>query len=304
MRNSTTESTGRLANVLIMLLLLTPDSVFALGQVEVVEAESTIVPAERYPSDGYFDAVSDRKSRAQIFDSNAPAPAPAAVASAAATNTDILLQLQSLQAELRQLRGLVEEQRHAIEMLDRKRIDDYLDLDHRLSVVHQSQVEAKPAPDKEEGLNFSFVPMVATQPAVSAFDQAEPPLSVEAEAKQAYRQSYQLVKDREFERAQTSLTDFIQRYPSSSYIPNAYFWLGELQYLAMELPLSRDSFISLIEQYPQHKKVADAKFKLGKVYHQLGQSAKARSTLESVLSDHAQSTAANPAREYLNSNLR
>ena len=300
MRNSTTENTGRLANVLIMLLLLTPDSVFALGQVEVVEAESTIVPAERYPSDGYFDAVSDRKSRAQIFDSNAPA----AVASAAATNTDILLQLQSLQAELRQLRGLVEEQRHAIEMLDRKRIDDYLDLDHRLSVVHQSQVEAKPAPDKEEGLNFSFVPMVATQPAVSTFDQAEPPLSVEAEAKQAYRQSYQLVKDREFERAQTSLTDFIQRYPSSSYIPNAYFWLGELQYLAMELPLSRDSFISLIEQYPQHKKVADAKFKLGKVYHQLGQSAKARSTLESVLSDHAQSTAANPAREYLNNNLR
>ena len=88
MRNSTTENTGRLANVLIMLLLLTPDSVFALGQVEVVEAESTIVPAERYPSDGYFDAVSDRKSRAQIFDSNAPA----AVASAAATNTDILLQ--------------------------------------------------------------------------------------------------------------------------------------------------------------------------------------------------------------------
>ena len=299
MRNSTTENTGRLANVLIMLLLLTPDSVFALGQVEVVEAESTIVPAERYPSDGYFDAVSDRKSRAQIFDSNAPA----AVASAA-TNTDILLQLQLLQAELRQLRGLVEEQRHAIEMLDRKRIDDYLDLDHRLSVVHQSQVEAKPAPDKEEGLNFSFVPMVATQPAVSMFDQAEPPLSVEAEAKQAYRQSYQLVKDREFERAQTSLTDFIQRYPSSSYIPNAYFWLGELQYLAMELPSSRDSFISLIEQYPQHKKVADAKFKLGKVYHQLGQSAKARSTLESVLSDHAQSTAANPAREYLNSNLR
>ena len=299
MRNSTTESTGRLANVLIMLLLLTPDSVFALGQVEVVEAESTIVPAERYPSDGYFDAVSDRKSRAQIFDSNAPA----AVASAA-TNTDILLQLQSLQAELRQLRGLVEEQRHAIEMLDHKRIDDYLDLDHRLSVVHQSQVEAKPAPDKEEGLNFSFVPMVATQPAVSTFDQAEPPLPVEAEAKQAYRQSYQLVKDREFERAQTSLTDFIQRYPSSSYIPNAYFWLGELQYLAMELPLSRDSFISLIEQYPQHKKVADAKFKLGKVYHQLGQSAKARSTLESVLSDHAQSTAANPAREYLNSHLR
>ena len=72
----------------------------------------------------------------------------------------------------------------------------------------------------------------------------------------------------------------------------------------MELLLSRDSFLSLIEQYPQHKKVADAKFKLGKVYYQLGQSAKARIMLESVLSDHAESTAANPARQFLNSNLR
>ena len=298
MRNTTIKSPHQLASVLLILLSLGPSYVFALGQVEVVEAESTIVPAERYPRDGYFDTLSDQQSNAQIFGDNTPA-----AVSSVASDTDILLQLQSLQAELRQLRGLIEEQRHAIEMLDRKRIDDYLDLDHRLSVVNQSQVEAKPAPDKE-GLNFSFVPMVTAQPAVNTLDQAEPPLSLEEEAKQAYRESYQLVKDREFERAQASLASFIKRYPSSSYIPNAYFWLGELQYLAMELPLSRDSFLSLIEQYPQHKKVADAKFKLGKVYHQLGQSAKARSTLESVLSDHAESTAANPAREYLNSNLR
>tara|TARA_S200000501_G_scaffold344092_1_gene355568 strand:+ start:10017 stop:10835 length:819 start_codon:yes stop_codon:yes gene_type:complete len=271
---------------------------FALGQIEVVEAESTIVPAEQYPRDGYFDALSDQQSNTQIFDDTT-----SAAVSSAASDADILLQLQSLQAELRQLRGLVEEQRHAIEMLDRKLIDDYLDLDHRLSVVNQSQVEAKPAPDKEE-LSFSFVPLVTAQPAVNELDQAEPSLSIEEEAKKAYLESYQLVKDREFERAQASMAGFIKRYPSSSYIPNAYFWLGELQYLAMELPLSRDSFLSLIEQYPQHKKVAEAKFKLGKVYHQLGQSAKAKSTLESVLSDHAESTAANPAREYLNSNLR
>ncbi len=298
MRNTTIKSAGQLSGVLFILLSLGPSYVFALGQVEVVEAESTVVPVQRYSNDSYVDTVSDQQSNAQIFGDTTPA-----AVSSVASDADILLQLQSLQAELRQLRGLIEEQRYAIEMLERKRIDDYLDLDHRLSVVNQSQIEAKSASDKE-GLNFSFVPMVTAPPAVNTLDQAEPPLSVEAEAKQAYRESYQLVKEREFERAQASLASFIKRYPNSSYIPNAYFWLGELQYLAMELPLSRDSFLSLIEQYPQHKKVADAKFKLGKVYHQLGQSDKARNTLESVLSDHAKSTAANPAREYLNSNFR
>ena len=298
MGNTMTKSAGQLARVLFILSLLGSSYAFALGQVEVVEAESTIVTAERYQRDEYFDALSDQQSNDEIFGDTTPD----AVVSAA-SDVDILLQLQSLQTELRQLRGLVEEQRHAIEMLDRKRIDDYLNLDHRLSVINQSQVEAKPAPDKE-GLSFSFVPMVTAQPAVNRPDQAEPMLSIEEEAKQSYRESYQLVKDREFERAQTSLASFIKRYPSSSYIPNAYFWLGELQYLAMELLLSRDSFLSLIEQYPQHKKVADAKFKLGKVYYQLGQSAKARIMLESVLSDHAESTAANPARQFLNSNLR
>ena len=181
-----------MATILFILLSLGPS--YVLGQVEVVEAESTIVPAERYPRDGYFDALSDQQSNAQIFGDNTPA-----AVSSVASDADILLQLQSLQAELRQLRGLIEEQRHAIEMLDRKRIDDYLDLDHRLSVVNQSQIEAKPAPDKE-GLSFSFVPMVTAQPAVNPLDQAEPPLSFEEEAKQAYRESYQLVKDREFER--------------------------------------------------------------------------------------------------------
>lgn len=266
----------------------------AFGQVEVIEGESTIVPAERYSSDEYFDKIADRHSSLT--------PTNEAL-SLAASDSDILMQIQSLQAELRQLRGVVEEQRHAIETLDRQRMDDYLDLDHRLSVSQQAQIETAPAPS-EDGLNFSFVPLVASQSVNKPLKDIESSLSSDEEAKQSYRQAYQLVKDREFERAQVSLASFIERYPSSSYKPNAYFWLGELQYLAMELSSSRDSFLQLIKQYPQHKKVADAKFKLGKIYHQLGHSEKARNMLTSVVRDHAGSTAANPAREYLNSNLR
>ena len=97
---------------------------------------------------------------------------------------------------------------------------------------------------------------------------------------------------------------FIKAYPGSHYVPNAHFWLGELYYLESDLTNSQQSFTALIGGYPQHRKVADAKFKLGKVYHQLGDQDSARAMLESVLNDHPGSTAANPAREYLNNSLR
>ena len=294
MQNTRNTRTGRLAGIFIILLLL-PGFLFAIGQVEVVEGKSTIVHDETASSGDYFETLSDQQGVIKRTDNE--------ILLAVSSNADILLQLQSLQAELRQLRGLVEEQRHAIETLDRKRIDDYLDIDHRFSIFQQAQVESPPVAS-EEGLNFSFVPMVTAQLANKGLNPSEQPLSIDEEAKQSYRESYQLVKDREFEQAQISLEIFIKRYPNSSYMPNAYFWLGELQYLAMELPLSRDSFLALIEQYPQHKKVADAKFKLGKVYHQLGHSEKSRTLLESVIRDHSSSSAANPAREYLSSNLR
>ena len=89
--------------------------------------------------------------------------------------------------------------------------------------------------------------------------------------------SMKLLDNSRYSEAAENLRLLILSYPSGTYTGDAYFWLGELQYLAMELTQSRDSFLSLIEQYPEHKKVARAKFKLGKVYHQLGQSAKARS---------------------------
>lgn len=226
---------------------------------------------------------------------------------------ELYVQLQALQVELSELRGLVEQQSYLIEQLSQRRMDDYRDMDRRISELQQSlqsggttarktpvvrePVTSSPAADSGSRVysntSTTAAASTATVPGVREAD----------DAREMYSSAYQLVKDREFGKAKVALSGFIKDFPGSEYVPNAYFWLGELYYLDSNLAQSRDAFESLVNQHRSHRKVAEAKFKLGKIYHQLGDTSKARSMLESVMKDHPNSTAVNPAREYLKNSL-
>ena len=300
-------------------LFLSP---LAMSQIEVVEAEPAVITDSRYPQTRTATEVTNTKVNTQTIDySMNDAPPPIALSSDSG-NAGLFVQLQDLQAEVRELRGLLEQQSYIIEQLSQKRMDDYLDLDRRIgelsqSAISGSSVKSSAVGNKSNGSNasatksYSTVAVKSTVPAkpVSLSGAvkvaAVPPVASSADvAKKAYRAAYQKVKDRQFDKARVSLAAFIKAHPKSHYVPNAYFWLGELYYLESDFPQSKQSFDVLIKQYPKHRKIADAKFKLGKVYHQLGDNASARIILESVLNDHPGSTAANPAREYLNNSLR
>ena len=277
------------------------------AQVEVVEGQPAIV------TEGDDSTYTPR-----VYTSERSAPAQSNqvyTAGAGSVNAELFVQLQALQAEVRELRGLVEQQSYTIEQLSQRRMDDYLDLDRRIAELSggapSNAVESGDA-EPGAGVTPAATNTAAARNSYSTQSNNNPapvppaPLSAAKadEAKQAYRAAYQKVKDRQFDQARVSLVAFVKSHPDSHYVPNAHFWLGELYYLESDLDQSRDSFTALITGYPQHRKVADAKFKLGKVYHQQGDQDAARGMLESVLNDHPGSTAANPAREYLNNSLR
>lgn len=289
-----------------------------LAQVEVVEAEPVVITDSRYPKSTQAQASA---ASANTTVDAISYDAPPAIASDSDTSTaGLFVQLQDLQAEVRELRGLLEQQNYIIEQLSQKRMDDYLDLDRRIGELTVSLASAsrpvqagiQQAADKQPVTSNDSATKTYSTASVSSENAnkpvavpSSPPVASKADvAKKAYRAAYQKVKDRQFDQARVSLAAFISAHPQSHYVPNAYFWLGELYYLESDLPRSKQSFDALIKQYPTHRKVADAKFKLGKVYHQLGDNAAAREMLESVLNDHSGSTAANPAREYLNNSLR
>lgn len=200
---------------------------------------------------------------------------------------ELFYQLQVLQQEVLELRGLVEEQAHELKRLKQQRLDDYLDLDRRLSglslgVVSGSSQEGQP---DAEGASTPDGQSVA---------------ALEGEG-QSYRTAYDLLKQRKVDEAVTAFTEHLNGYPTGKYAANAHYWLGEIHLLKNDLEAARQSFTTLLDSFADHRKVPDAKFKLGKVYDLMGDKAKARTLLEEVAASDAD--ASRLAKNYLQANF-
>ena len=262
--------------------------VFPVHAVEVIEAEPTTV------TEGGGDGNSRARSTLSRYESSSARSG--AGAAAGNVSAELYVELQSLRNEVMQLRGMVEEQDYTLQQLEQRRMDDYLEFDRRIGELSGGVTPAATAPASANPQAGSQ----STPPGVAGNTVSSPSSD---ESIGAYRSAYQLVKEKRFDSAKDAFNSFVEAYPESSYVPNAYFWLGELYYLDSNLEKSRQSFSLLVTGHPQHKKVPDAKFKLGKIYHQLGDVKTAREMLRSVVSEYAGSKAATPAKEYMENSL-
>lgn len=202
---------------------------------------------------------------------------------------ELYYQLQSLQQEVLQLRGMVEEQAHEIKRLKQQRMDDYLDLDRRIGRLTGSGGQQQPLAAGSDGDGASSTAPPAQ--GVGSLSETE-----------TYRAAYQLLRERELEEAISAFNAYLEQYPRGNYAGNSYYWLGEIYLLKADLEQARGWFSKLLQDFPDDRKVSDAKFKLGKVHHELGNEAKARELLESVAGDG--SDAARLARRYLEENFQ
>lgn len=205
--------------------------------------------------------------------------------SSAPSGGDLAYQLQQLQQEMRELRGILEEQQYAIRRLQQSRLDDYRNIDKRLLELQQGGVVAQP-----------------DTPSATAVVIAEQTAAVGA--KQAYNDAYANIKKQDFEQAVIAFESFIPQYPESSYAGNAFYWLGELYVLRGDLELAKTSYMSLLEKFPDHRKAPDASYKLARVYHEQGDSEQAKALLERVVADNAgkSSGTVQLAKDFLSKN--
>lgn len=203
---------------------------------------------------------------------------------------DLFIQVQELQQEVMRLNGKVEQQSNEIRVLKEQSLERYMDLDRRLA--GGGARPSAPGQGADEGQ--------AALPAQNGRVNAEQPGEGDA-----YRAAYALVRSQEFDAAVASFKQFLERYPDGRYAPNAHYWLGELYLVAKPAApeLARQSFTLLLDEYPQNAKVPDAMYKLGQVHYVKGNVDKAREYLDRVIREHADSAAADLAREFIDQNL-
>ncbi|OUS04030.1 hypothetical protein A9Q90_07650 [Gammaproteobacteria bacterium 54_18_T64] len=211
---------------------------------------------------------------------------PAMAVPTSSPQVDTYYLLQSLRDELRDLRGMLEEQGHTLRQLKQRQIDDYIDLDRRFGSLATG---AASVPGQALGAS----PVAPVLPSV--------PVVTEAGDKSIYEQAYRLLKAGQVPDALAAFKTYLSKYPKGRYVANAQYWMGEIYMLNNQLQEAGEAFRVVVEQFPAHRKMLDASFKLGKVYHLQGEDEKARVLLSGVAA--TQGSAGKLAGDYLKANF-
>jgi len=217
--------------------------------------------------------------------------------------------LQSLEREVRELRGEIELQAHELSQLAERQREHYLDLDRRMQAL-ETAAAAPPAERAASADDASApaagdaaaaappvggdAPVPPPQPPPSAVAAADP-----AAEQQAYREAFELLQSGKFSEASAALSAFLAEYPNGRFADNARYWLGESYYVSREFGPALESFEKLLVDYPDSPKRSHAMLKIGFIHDEQGRKEQAREVLAELIARYPQSTAASLAEKRL-----
>lgn len=285
-----TQKTVKLFYCFIAAVVVAP-SVFAYSAPVVTREPATMGPEYGQEGQGYSD---EAPSWQPEYAGN-EVPAQQRVGkSNSANNPQLLVQIEQMAQEIRELRGQLEEQAHMLKVLEEVQRKQYQDLDQRFAAGNPtpSAPKARPAPapvEPNDPLKIS-----ADTPA------AEANASFGPEQEQAvYQKAYGFIKNKQYTQAISALQVYVKQYPTGQYAGNAHYWLGELLLLQGNGSQASSEFSAVIKSYPQSPKVADAMLKLGLIYADQGQWDIARDQLTSIKQKFPGSSTAQLAEQRL-----
>lgn len=196
-------------------------------------------------------------------------------------------QLNAMQQELSELRGLLEEQSYRLEQVIERQ---------RSMLAAQQEAASAPA----AGAVSASAPATRSSGSETDGSAAAAPAPA-GDEQETYDRAVNLVlQDKDYTAAIPAFARFITQYPESSYVPNAHYWLGQLLYAQKRFDQSKAQFARVAEAYPKSNKRADSLLKLGLIAREQNADAQARQYFEQILSEYASSSAARLAQEHLN----
>lgn len=189
-------------------------------------------------------------------------------------------QADSLQAQIRDLRGQLEDLQNTNQALRKQQHDFYADLDRRVTALeHGSSPPAGGSAGSGGG--------ETAEPGVTSTQQS------------VYGQAFDALKAGSYSVAISGFQDFLNQYPASPLAPNAEYWLGEAHYVNHDFAAAESAFQAVLDKWPSSSKAPDAMLDLGNTQLAQGKNAKGRATLRQVASQYAGTDAANRAQARL-----
>ncbi|CCQ12282.1 TPR repeat containing exported protein; Putative periplasmic protein contains a protein prenylyltransferase domain [Pseudoalteromonas luteoviolacea B = ATCC 29581] len=191
-------------------------------------------------------------------------------------------QLELLQDEVSQLRGISEETSYKLEKVLQRQRELFQEIDNRMSTAPTSQPTAP----------------IATSPVVGPID--APEISANLSENEAYDRAVALImKDKRYDAAIPEFEAFLKSFPGSVYESNAHYWLGQLLSIKNDDAKAIVHFNTVVESHPDSNKRPDAMLKLGGLYEKQGKRDSAKQILNKLVTQYPSTTAAKLATERL-----
>jgi tol-pal system protein YbgF len=230
----------------------------------------------------------------------------------------LMSRVEQLQSEVQRLNGDNETLRHQLNEMKRRQSEMSIAFDGRyqpVTIAASSENKAQPVEAASDSA-IAELEKIA-QPEEETVEKTEQ-LKVGAEVVEsevpidssaslmalengdaAYQSAYQTLRGGQYKEAIIALSAFSEQYPQSSYLPNAYYWQGEANYVLRNFEGAIKDFEVVIEQFPVSNKVAGAILKKGFSQYELGQVDMAKANLARVIELYPATSSARLAKVRL-----
>lgn len=198
-------------------------------------------------------------------------------------------QIQSMQMDLASANGQIEELNYELQRVKAENAD----LKKQLA-ENQNKAEAKndSSANNSTGNDNTAESSKQEQTPASNLKAADKKVSEE------YNAAYELVKQNKLAEAEGAFKNFLDNNAENSLTPNAWYWLGQVQYKQEHYKDARVSFLNAAG-YKSSAKRPDALYKLGLIYKALGDNDKAKKFFEVVVQSYPNDTSAVLAKKQL-----
>lgn len=197
-------------------------------------------------------------------------------------------QIQDLQDTVRHQRGRIDELKHELQQNKQRQRDLYQDLDKRLRALEGNSGSASGGGESSHDADQS-----------NADDHQNVVNTDSAAVKKAYEAARDELKSGNYSAASKAFQNFLKQYPDTQYSDNAWYWLGQIQYVNRQYKQSLASFQHVLKDFPDSGKVPGSLYKTGVIYNEQGNTRKARKVLGDVLAKYPDKNAARLAQKRL-----
>lgn len=191
---------------------------------------------------------------------------------------DLSQRIEAVNAEVRTLRGRLDELQHELTRAQDQQREMYGDVDRRLTALEGGRAA---------GGAGAGQPALGGLPIPQGDDRAN------------YQAAFDLLKDGKYSEAITGFSQFLATFPTSALADNAQYWLGEAHYVNRQFTEALRHFRTVVDKYPDSRKIPDALLKIGYCNYELKNFSEARSALGQVVSRFGDTTAARLASQRL-----